>query len=456
VTIVTHQQRLGGVGYVLRKFPVLSETFILNEILALERLGLTVHVFPLQPARDPRFHEGVARLKATIHHVPGVADWRTLIRHNRRLAGRHRKRYLRQFVRVLRAGRPFLLWRFLQAGYVADRARRLKLDHLHAHFANRATTVAYLASGILRTPFSFTAHAFDIYQGSDRRVLARKMRAAEFTVTVTEYNRSYLRSLLKGAPVPIELVRNGIDLHRFAPSVIPPAGPFTIVAVARLVEKKGLPILIEACRLLRDRCHLFRCRIVGKGAQRPLLERLIRDWNLEDRVELLPPHTQEEIVGRYHEAHLLALPCIVGEDGNRDGLPVSIVEALACGVPVVSTPVNGVPEVVEDGVNGLLVPEGDAAALADVLESLMLDPERLERLRAAARPSMARAFDEEHTARQLRGLFLHSGRRPSDAGWEALEHAVAPAASTPASAVLVGAGRAVAGRGRRPMREVNR
>jgi glycosyltransferase involved in cell wall biosynthesis len=404
------EAQLGGVGYVCRKFPVLSETFILNEILALEALGMPVQIFSLLPPRDPRIHEGVVRLKASIHHVPGWEDRRILLRHARRAWDRNVPAFRRSLLEVVRSGRPTVLWRFLQAGWVADRAQRMKLEHLHAHFANRTTTVARFASRLTGIPYSFTAHAFDIYRGADLKVVARKMRDAAFTVTVSDYNAEFLRGLVPDGEARIELVRNGVDFARFAPPPAPPAEPFTILAVARLVEKKGLAVLVEACRHLRDRGRDFHCRIVGKGNQRGLLEALIREHRLRDRVAILPPHTQEEVVERFHEAHVVALPCVVGADGNRDGLPVSIVEALAAGVPVVSTPLTGVPEAVVDGVNGLLVPERDAVALADALDRLLTDRALLARMRAAARPSVAGAFDQELTSRELHRLFRETVR----------------------------------------------
>jgi glycosyltransferase involved in cell wall biosynthesis len=400
----------GGVGYVLRKFPVLSETFVLNEILALEERGIPVHIFALAPPRDPRFHEGVSRLKAEISYVPGLQDWRALIRHARRQAQRSPVRFRKELRRVLLTGRPWLWWRFLQAAYIADRARRYRLAHLHAHFANRTANVALIASRLLKIPFSFTAHAFDIFREVDEKVLVRKMKAAAFTVTVSDYNVAHLSSLRGAGGARLELVRNGIDFLRFRPPASPPpAEPFTILAVARLVEKKGLPVLIEACRLLREGAVTFRCGIVGKGAQRGLLEQRIREAGLDEHVHLLGPHTQGQIVARFHAAHVVALPCIVGEDGNRDGLPVSIVEALACGVPVVSTAVTGIPEAVRHEVNGLLVPENDAPALAAALERLAGDRALLARLAAAARPSAARDFDERVTADRLAELFVECG-----------------------------------------------
>jgi glycosyltransferase involved in cell wall biosynthesis len=191
---------------------------------------------------------------------------------------------------------------------------------------------------------------------------------------------------------------------RFSPPRNALNPPFHIIAVARLVEKKGIPILINACRILSDRGLDYRCDIIGKGALRGSLEQMIREYDLRDRVQLLGPVRQQEIVPHYQRAHLLVLPCVVGEDGNRDGLPVSIVEALACGVPVISTPITGIPEVVHDGVNGLIVPAGDAAALADAIEKVMRDPELHARLRCAARPSVRDAFDSKKTAERLHQL----------------------------------------------------
>lgn len=392
------------VGYVLRKFPVLSETFILNEILALEARGVEVHVFALAPTRDPRFHEGVGRMKATIHYVPGAAELRTLLRHARLVAARHPRTYRRQLLKVIATGRPSLLWEFLRASYVAERARRAGVTHLHAHFANGPATVAQRAASIIGVPFSFTAHAFDIHRRVNRRTLANKMNAARFTVTVSRYNVDYLKSVANGGGGRIELIRNGIDLARFAPAPEPQQGPFTILAVARLVEKNGLALLIEACRDLRDRELDFRCEIVGQGAQQAQLEQLIRDLDLRAHVRLAGPLPHQEIVARYQRAHVLVLPCFVGRDGNRDGLPVSIIEALACGLPVISTNVTAIPEAVQHGRNGLIVRQGNATELAMALERLIRDPRLLETLRAGARPSVEEEFDERSTAAQLHAL----------------------------------------------------
>jgi glycosyltransferase involved in cell wall biosynthesis len=178
--------------------------------------------------------------------------------------------------------------------------------------------------------------------------------------------------------------------------------------VCRLVEKKGLEILIEACRRLRDRHVNFQTWIVGAGWLQAKLEAQIRACGLDPDVRLLGPHAQREVLARYQSSHLFVLPCVVGSDGNREGLPVSIVEALACGLPVVTTPVTGIPEVVRHGHNGLLVPEQDAAALADAIEAVIRDPALYERLRANTRASVESTFDFKQTTAELARLFAAS------------------------------------------------
>ncbi len=397
------------VGYVLRKFPVLSETFVLNELLGLEAQGVPLHVFSLMRPNDPRFHDDLPKLKARVSYVPDVTDLSKVLRHNRRLAGRASRRYRRTLLYAARQAKPELLWRLLQAGYVANEARRLRLRHLHAQFANRPTTVALLASRLTGVPFSFTAHATDIFKHAvDRRVLARKIREARFVVTVSEFNQTYLEGLADASDRKIVHIPNGIDIDRFAPNGTHAPTPFRILCVARLVEKKGLPYLIDACAMLRERGVEFRCDIIGKGRLRSELGRRIKDRGLRKTVRLLGPKNQGEVLAEYRTSNVYVLPAIVGSDGNREGLPVSIVEALACGLPVIATPVTGIPEVVRDGENGLIVPCADAGKLAEALERLIRDPRLHRRLREGARPSVLSAFDRRRTVVELQRLILEA------------------------------------------------
>lgn len=398
------------VAYVLRKFPKLSETFVLNEILGLEALGTKVLVFSLMAPTDPYFHDDITRLEAPIAYVPGLLDPRD--RHALRAGNRQARRaFGRAWWRTLASAfaslRPTRLWRFYQAAWIAERAGRLGVTHYHAHFAEQATLVARLAAAISGRPYSFTAHAADIYRNDvDLRLLRRNVAAARFVATVSASNMRHLASVCAEGAAKLVLVRNGVDMTRFIANGSATAPPFTILSVARLVEKKGGCYLVEACRLLHERGVSFRCEIIGRGNLRqPLLEQ-IRRAGLERTVKLLGGRKHGYVLARYRTAHLFALPSVVGDDGNREGLPVSIVEALACSLPVVSTPVTGIPEVVREGHNGLLVPERDPVALADAMQRLIEDRELYGRLRAQARPSVQATYDATGISEQLRGLFV--------------------------------------------------
>mgnify|MGYP001555371787 FL=1 len=391
-----------AIGYIVRRFPKISETFILNEILAMEARGHRIEIFSLLTSRDSRFHGDLGKLKASVHYVPEIFDFDTLLRYNKRAARRNRGRYFRALGRVLRTGNPALYWRLLQSGYIADRAQGLKLNHIHAHFANRSTSVASLTSEILGIPYSFTAHAVDIYkQDVKPAILSRKIEAARCVVTVSEANKAFLEAHANGSSEKIVRIYNGIDVHRFKPAAAPPAEPFTILAVARLVEKKGLDDLIEACHYLRERGLSIQCWIIGKGKMRRPLQALIKKQKLGDTVKLLGAHSQDEVLERYRKSHLFVLPCIVGSDGNRDGLPVSIVEALSCGLPVVTTAVTGIPEVVQHQHNGLIVPEHDPKSLADSIQTLIADEGLYKQLKQNARLSVVDRFDKDKTIDEL-------------------------------------------------------
>jgi len=402
---MSNQPRL-SVCYVLRKFPVLSETFILNEILGLEALGVDVNIFSIERPNDPRFHAGLARLKAPVVYMPGSDELQTLLKSHGRVKTRHPEGYRKTLMTVMKHPHPSLFWRFLQACWLVDRSRRSHPDHFHAHFATRPTSVACLAGSITGLPYSFTAHAMDIFKEQlSRKALSRKIEGSKFVVTVSDFNRTFLREVTPKADAKVVRINNGIDVERFAPNGTVPADPFTILCVARLVEKKGHSILLDAFAELRDRGVEFRGWLVGKGKLRWEIEQQIKRLKLRKHVELLGPHTHDEVRDRYHDANLYVLPCTVGSDGNRDGLPVSIIEALSCGVPVVTTPMTGIPEVIRDRFNGLLVPDGDAHALADAIEVVIRDAPLYDKLQSNARASVVSAFDSRKTVIELRDLF---------------------------------------------------
>ena len=397
------------VGYVLKVYPRFSETFILNEILAHERAGLSVEIFSLRPAVDGRFHDALARVRAPVTYVgrPRQPDelWTEI-----KAAGR--AGVLHQVTAVDDEADADEIF---QALAIARAARERNIVHLHAHFATVATRVARLAAQLAGIPHSFTAHAKDIFHQDVREdALAHEIAAAAGVVTVSDYNAAHLRRVARGQG-SVMRVYNGIDLAQYA--FEPPAErPPMIAAVGRLVEKKGFAVLVEACATLAARGRSFRCVIVGTGPLEEDLLEMIARHGLEDRVSLLGPRPQDEVREIMRNAAVLAAPCVVADDGNRDGLPTVLLEASALGTPVVSTPVTGIPEVVRDGETGLLVPERDPSALADALERLLEDGDERVRLARAARSHAEAHFDLDRNAASLRDVFAQTrpGTEPSE------------------------------------------
>jgi glycosyltransferase involved in cell wall biosynthesis len=422
----------GGVAYILKGFPRTSETFITNEIFLLEQLGLRLSLFSLLRLTGQKQHAVVDEIKAAPEYLPettslkdeGPARW---LRNNlSKFTGAHARLiaarplcYLAAFFTAVRCSfryrregslRPkfSFIKEFLLAGHIAERVLADGgVRHLHAHFAHTSTTVAWFTSRLTGLPFSFTAHAKDIYlkELNPGDLLRAKLRRARFVVTCTRANRDHLAALSR--ETPIHVIYHGLDTARFAPPGTRAARDKPLIlSVGRFVEKKGFTFLVEACRLLRARGRDFECRIVGDGGDyRERVRALIRELGLEDSVRVCPAVTQEELIGVLGEATLFALPCQVVESGDRDGIPNVLVEAMATGLPVVSTDISGIPELIVDGENGLLVPERDAAALAGAIERLLDDAALRGRLGAAGRATVCRDFDARRNVRALYALF---------------------------------------------------
>jgi glycosyltransferase involved in cell wall biosynthesis len=264
--------------------------------------------------------------------------------------------------------------------------------------------VAELVKRFSGITFSFTAHAKDIYL-SRKQELARKIQAAEFVLTCTGYNQKYLQDIYAG-PTPIYLAYHGIDLSKFnnldrAPH---PAEPPLILSVGRFCDKKGFPYLIEACRVLKARGCTFRCSIVGWGPLRDDLERMIVELNLSDCVSLVNEMTQDQLVHLYMTAGMFVLPCILTDNGDRDGIPNVLIEAMAMRVPVISTEVSGIPELVEHMENGILVPEKNSTALADAIELLLSHPDLRSRFAEKGRAKVVKQFTLENNVRIVQTL----------------------------------------------------
>ncbi len=393
------------VGYVLKMYPRFSETFILNEILAHEAAGLPVTIFSLRPPSDGRFHEALARVRAPVVYLPSdrlkaVDLWATLAEANRAQPGLWSE---------LEAALTEEVSDVFQAVKLAQEIRSRGITHLHAHFGSVATTVARLAGRLSGCPYSFTAHAKDIFHDSVRfDDMQRKLAEAAAVITVSDFNLSFLRQTYGPAAHRVRRIFNGLELDYF-PYQAPLNRPPRIAAVGRLVEKKGFAYLIEACARLAANGRRFEAEIIGQGPLEAELRAQIERLGLTHCVKLLGPRPQGQVRHHVQQAAVFAAPCIIGEDGNRDGLPTVLLEAMALGTPCVATDVTGIPEVLHDGQTGLMVQQNDPDSLAEALARLLDEADLRVRLAEAARQLVAAEFDIHRNAAHLREYFAPAG-----------------------------------------------
>jgi glycosyltransferase involved in cell wall biosynthesis len=291
--------------------------------------------------------------------------------------------------------------------YAAHHLRHHAPCHLHAHFVDRATVVALVAGRLLGMPYSVTAHANDIYVNPV--LLPEKLAEAQFVATCTHYNETYLANL-DGMALRRKLhcIYHGLDLDQYcAEEKQHPPRPL-IISVGQLKEKKGFVYLLRACRLLQDRGYDFRCQIVGEGPLRGTLEEEIQRLGLADTVSLCGALPHQAVIQKYREAAVFVLPCVLGADGDRDGIPNVILEAMAMALPVVSTRHSGIPEVVCDGWNGLLTPPEDETAVAEAIASLLDNPKQRQQFGLMGRQTVVDKFSIESNVARLLAEFLQS------------------------------------------------
>ncbi len=400
-------------GMILKGYPRISESFISTEILLLESLGLPIDIFSLRSPREDFTHDHVRRIKARATYLPEyvLPNLRSLLHSNRLLWKRLGTHYARCFAAAV--GRAWdrkataTLRHFLQAGHLAaTRLLNSPVRHLHAHFCHTPTSVALFASQLTGIPFSFTAHAKDIYT-SDPDQLLRKIERARFVVTCTRYNARHLTDLARahGCRTPIHTIYHGIDVQLFSfGTAAPQAPPHRILSVGRLVAKKGWDDLFEALALLQRQGLDFVLTHIGGGEEEAAVRALVDRLQLGTRVRMLGTLPHHDVVRHYRQAHCLALACKVAPNGDRDGIPNVLAEAMAVGVPVVSTRVSAIPELVEDGVTGTLVDPGRPDLLAHAIHDTLLRPSSEDGRVAAARRRIEQDFDHRRCVQRLHRL----------------------------------------------------
>jgi len=418
-------------AYLMSRFPKATETFILYEILELERLGHVVEIFPLVLELESVLQPGAAALVERAHDL---RPWsRPVLAAQLHWLRRRPAAYVGSWLGAIRGTirSPRFLLRALVAvpigATIARRVVDLDLDHIHAHWATHPTLAAWVAARLSDRPYSFTAHAHDIQV--ERAMLDEKIRSARFVVTISEANRRLLAGWYGAtAEAKTFVIHCGADPAVFAPppdagggaaadagaaepdaaATPPPARAGSLVCVASLQPQKGQRHLVEACALLRDRGRVVRCTFVGEGEERAALETLIHALGLDDVVTLLGAQPRDRVVAIVEAADVVVQPSIVLRSGKTEGIPVALMEALAAERAVVASEVSGIPELVIDGVTGLLVPPGDAAALADAIERLLDDPALRARLGTAGRRKVLEEFDLHRNTALLAERFRQS------------------------------------------------
>jgi glycosyltransferase involved in cell wall biosynthesis len=406
----------GPVAYILRSYPRLSQTFVLNEILALERLGMEMQIFSITDPREPVVQDEVLDVRAPVHYLGPVGKRRlsAVAGEHLRIAAASPRRYLATMLYVL--GRTDLdtgyataprLTCFLYAVHLADllgeRTGGGRIGHVHSHFAHDPTLIAFLVKRLTGVPYSFTAHARDLYQ-TPLRALAERTHEATAVVTCCSANVRYLEHAARREDRgKVRLIHHGIDLDEVRPVAQerPPVARPVIMSVGRLVEKKGFADLLRACRVLQRRGQSFRCVIVGDGPLRAELRAMVARLGLRDTVVLAGSRTRRELLTELGRADVFALTPAATGDGDRDGIPNALLEAMACGLPVVTTATGGIPEIVVHDSTGLVARPHDVPAIAGHLAALLADEQTRRRLGRRARQAVVREFDSESCGRRL-------------------------------------------------------
>ncbi|MBO0728613.1 MAG: glycosyltransferase family 4 protein [Acidimicrobiaceae bacterium] len=399
-------------------FPRLSETFVLREILDLERRGFRLIVFALSDPGEPVRQEALGQLQAQVEYVPEAATLsrRRVGRAHLALARNVGADYLRGLAAVmLTPGRTRSTMR--RGSVLAQRLVELGAPPLYIHFAHKPGTVGRFAARLAGVRYGMSCHAKDIW-ATPPEELGPKLRDAEVVLTCTDVGRGELRR--HAGATPVRLVYHGVDVEMFMPRIAVP-GPPRVLTVGRLVDKKGHDTLIRAAGLLRDDGVEFTLRIAGDGPEWPRLQRLVHELDLAWHVTFLGPVNTVEVHSEYASASVFALACRRLANGDRDGLPNVLLEAMVHGLPVVGTRQAGVAEAVEHECTGLLAAPDDPAALADALRRVVTDPELGHRLGAAGQVSVRKRFDYRLLLPQVPTALAQAGLIPErEPAWSPL------------------------------------
>ena len=388
------------VAYVFERFPSFGQTFCYREVAELVRQGADVTVFSIRRPTGEPAQDWAEEIVRRVHYLP---DEVALVQEIEDAA--RGGQLPEEATSALREwGRQSDFLRLYQAAYVGRRLQEAGISRVHAHFAGMAARTVYWIRRFFGIDYSITAHANDIFAPRAFAVtLEMIVREAAAVVSVSDFAVEHLRKQFPDCAARFHRVYNGVELDAYRLATFD-ADPPLILAIGRLIEKKGFADLISACRFLVARGCAFRCEIIGEGPLEESLSAHIAHSHLEEHVKLAGTRTQSQIAERLAQASVFVLPCAPEAGGGMDNLPTVIMEAMAAGLPVISTPVAGVPEMVQPGVTGELVTAHDHLALADVIERILVDRERARRFGIAGREVAAEKFSIETNVRALAAI----------------------------------------------------
>jgi colanic acid/amylovoran biosynthesis glycosyltransferase len=397
------------IAYMMSRFPKLTETFVAFEIIEQERRGIEVLIFPLLRQSVQVTHAEVDPLVSKARFQPFFSSH--ILRANTRFMLQEPRRYFAALVEALLGtvgNMNFFIGAigiFPKTVAFAAEMKDAHVQHIHAHFATHPALAALIIHRLTGIPFSFTLHGSDLHK--DQRMLARKLRAAQFAVTVSRFNKRFIADTCgEAAASRVLVVHCGVDTEYFRPAIgLRRPGPLRIVCVASFEEVKGHKYLISACDRLRAAGVDFECRLIGDGPLRPQIEQQIAAARLDRHCRILGPLPRHEVRNALWGSDVSVLASVPTSSGQREGIPVALMEAMACGLPVIASEISGIPELIDSGISGLLVPPGQSDAIADKLQLLHQRPDFAQSIGNAARAQILSNFDSRRNADRLAAIF---------------------------------------------------
>jgi colanic acid/amylovoran biosynthesis glycosyltransferase len=387
-------------AYLFERFPSFGQTFCYREVAELYREGITAPIFSIRNPKDEPPQDWDTHIVRRVQYLP---EEKELLEEVQRAS--KKRRLTPQIIAALDEwGRRTDFLRLYQAVYVGLRLQEAGIGHVHAHFAGMAARTAFWIAKFFPITFSFTAHANDIFAPRNFEIsLDKLIQAARVIITETDYSEKFLRERFPERADRIHRIYNGLNLAEFGQANFS-SDPPLIVAIGRLIPKKGFANLIRACALLVEHGTSFRCEIFGEGPLEKELCAQIEELGLKDLVQFPGAKPQHELRKRLAGATVFVLPSVPEAEGGMDNLPTVIMEAMATGLPVVSTTIGGIPEMVVDNETGFLVRPEDAIALAGAIEKVTSDRSLGPRLGQAGYERAQKLFSIEKNGRELCAL----------------------------------------------------